>query len=127
MNHSKDNWADPWAFRPDRFLAESKDASQSGNKIETLQAFSIGPRNCIGRKYENPSPERFLFHCLLTRDELCSLAYAEMRLILARIIFHFDLKLADSTRWIERQREFGLWDRIPLNVYLTPAKRNSTL
>jgi hypothetical protein len=46
-----------------------------------------------------------------------------MRLILARIVYGFDLKLAeDSKKWIERQREFGLWDRIPLNVYLTPVR-----
>jgi len=56
MNHSKDNWVDPWAFHPDRFLADAKDASKSGNRIEALQAFSVGPRNCIGRKYERPSP-----------------------------------------------------------------------
>jgi cytochrome P450 len=38
-----------------------------------------------------------------------SLAYAEMRLILARIIYDFDLKLAeDSKNWIERQKAFPL-------------------
>lgn len=47
-----------------------------------------------------------------------------MRLIFARIIYHFDMKLHDETgRWIEKQSSYGLWDRIPLNVYLTPAKR----
>ena len=53
-----------------------------------------------------------------------SLAYAEMRLILARMLFEFDITLAeDSKRWIERQKAFVIWDRIPLNVYLTPAVR----
>ncbi|ORY67805.1 putative cytochrome P450 [Pseudomassariella vexata] len=80
-NHSKDNWL--------------------GNKLEALQAFSVGPWNCIGR----------------------NLSYAEMRLILARIIYHFDMTLAeDSERWIERQKSYALWDRIPLNVHLTPIK-----
>ncbi|KAI1846205.1 hypothetical protein JX265_010582 [Neoarthrinium moseri] len=98
MNHSKENWTDPWTFDPERFLADSK--TPSDNKLEALQAFSVGPRNCIGR----------------------NLAYAEMRLILARLIFDFDMKLADdSKRWIERQKAFPLWDRIPLNVYLTPV------
>lgn len=46
MNHSSENWADPWAFKPERFLEDIP-----GNKLEALQAFSVGPRNCIGRKY----------------------------------------------------------------------------
>ena len=46
-----------------------------------------------------------------------------MRLILAKIMFSFDLKLADgSERWIERQKTFNVWDRIPMNAYLTPVE-----
>lgn len=46
-----------------------------------------------------------------------------MRLILAKIMFSFDLKLADgSERWIERQKAFNVWDRIPMNAYLTPVE-----
>ncbi len=55
-----------------------------------------------------------------------SLAYAEMRLILARIIHEFDIELADDSKdWTGRQKAFALWDRIPLNVYLTPVKAES--
>ncbi|KAI1112770.1 isotrichodermin C-15 hydroxylase [Nemania sp. NC0429] len=101
MNHSEDNWADPWAFKPERFLGTSEEALEAGNKLEALQAFNVGPRNCIGR----------------------NLAYAEMRIILARIIFDFDLRLdAESADWIERQKSFALWDRVPLGVYLTPVR-----
>jgi hypothetical protein len=47
-----------------------------------------------------------------------------MRLILARIIYDFDMKLADDSKlWIERQKAFALWNRIPLNVYLTPVRQ----
>lgn len=47
-----------------------------------------------------------------------------MRLIMARIVYDFDMKLADDSKdWIKRQRAFSLWDRIPLNVYLTPVER----
>jgi len=46
-----------------------------------------------------------------------------MRLILARIVFDFDLKLAeDSKNWVERQKTFTLWDRKPLNVFFTPVQ-----
>ncbi|KAH8647387.1 putative cytochrome P450 [Xylariales sp. PMI_506] len=102
MYHSKDNWNEPWAFNPERFLVNSETAAKAGNNLDSLQPFSLGPRNCIGR----------------------NLAYAEMRLILARIIFDFDLKLADDSKeWIERQKSFMLWDRLPLNVYLTPRAK----
>ena len=64
---------------------------------------------------------------MLTRDPNSpknSLAYAEMRLILARIIFDFDMRLADDGKnWIDRQRGFTLWELVPLNVHLTPVKR----
>jgi len=41
-----------------------------------------------------------------------SLAYAEMRLILARLIYEFDMVLADgSQKWLERQGAFTIWDR----------------
>jgi hypothetical protein len=49
-----------------------------------------------------------------------------MRLILARLIYNFDLKIAeDSLDWIQ-QKFFLFWKKGPLNVYLTPvAKGNS--
>ncbi|RYP67847.1 hypothetical protein DL771_007024 [Monosporascus sp. 5C6A] len=102
INHSKDNWEDPWAFKPERFLRDADGAASSGDRLDALQPFNVGPRNCIGR----------------------NLAYAEMRLILARIVYDFDMKLADDSKdWIKRQKAFSLWDRIPLNVYLTPVQR----
>ncbi|RYP71152.1 hypothetical protein DL769_004740 [Monosporascus sp. CRB-8-3] len=102
INHSEDNWEDPWAFKPERFLRDADGAAASGDRLDALQPFNVGPRNCIGR----------------------NLAYAEMRLILARIVYDFDMRLADDSKdWIKRQKTFSLWDRIPLNVYLTPVQR----
>lgn len=44
-----------------------------------------------------------------------------MRTILARILWNFDIELAeDSKDWIERQRVYVLWEKLPLNIYLTP-------
>lgn len=58
--------------------------------------------------------------------QLHSLAFVEMRLVLASIIYNFDLKLSgDSQRWIERQKNFNVWDRVPLNVYLTLVEARS--
>lgn len=58
-------------------------------------------------------------------QRLLSLAYVEMRLILARLIWNFDMSLCDDSRdWISKQRVFILWEKNPLNVYLTPVNRD---
>ncbi|KAI8263511.1 Cytochrome P450 monooxygenase 1 [Colletotrichum sp. SAR 10_77] len=97
LSYIPDNWPDPWKFDPERFLESEK---TNANRLDSLQAFSVGPRNCIGR----------------------NLAYSEMRMVLARVIFDFDMALAPGNGdWIKRQRAYGLWDRVPLNVYLKPV------
>ncbi|KAK4240445.1 cytochrome P450 [Achaetomium macrosporum] len=101
INHSSENWEEPWKFNPDRFLRGEEEARKAGNILEASQPFSWGQRNCLGR----------------------SLAFAEMRMILARIVYDFDMKPGpDCHDWIGRQRTFPLWNRLPLNVYFTPAE-----
>ncbi|KXX75958.1 Isotrichodermin C-15 hydroxylase [Madurella mycetomatis] len=105
MNHSTSYWKDPWAFRPERFLHPKGAEAAGRDTIEALQPFSLGPRNCIGR----------------------NLAYAEMRLILANMIYHFDLKLADESKgWIDRQKAYPLWVKGPLDVYISPLSRGNS-
>ncbi|KAK0609726.1 isotrichodermin C-15 hydroxylase [Bombardia bombarda] len=107
MNHSSTNWKDPWAFRPERFLSRGSNEKDDGqaadfseDAIESFQPFNVGPRNCIG----------------------INLAYAELRLIMARVIYEFDLSLGEENDdWIEMQHAFSTWLKIPLNVYLKPV------
>ncbi|KAK2794590.1 hypothetical protein FQN52_008171 [Onygenales sp. PD_12] len=97
--HNPNHFTDPDTYHPERFLGDVRFAT---DKREVLQPFHVGPRNCIGR----------------------NLAYAEMRLILARLVFNFDLRLAvESTGWMQSQKIFNLWQRGPLKVYLTPVRR----
>ncbi|OJD14471.1 hypothetical protein AJ78_05182 [Emergomyces pasteurianus Ep9510] len=97
--HNEKFFTDPFAYHPERFLGDPKFAN---DKREVLQPFHIGPRSCLGR----------------------NLAYAEMRLILARLIYNFDLKLAtESANWISKQKVFLFYTKPPLNVYITPVKR----
>lgn len=50
-----------------------------------------------------------------------SLAYAEMRLILARIIWKFDMQLdRDSDNWNERSDIYLFWEKPALNIHLVP-------
>ncbi|KAK0734752.1 cytochrome P450 [Lasiosphaeria miniovina] len=101
ISHSRDHWAAPRPS-PERFLASDDEARRAGNRLEALQPFSSGPRSCIGRP----------------------LVYAEMRLILARIMFEIDdMKPHDadtsSSDWIRPLRGYPLWDRPPLKVRFT--------
>lgn len=98
-NHSSRNFTDPDKFAPERFLGDSRYAN---DKRSVVQPFSTGPRNCIGQ----------------------SLAWAELRTILARLVWHFDIEAVDtSDRW-EKQKVFVLWDKPSLMVKL--KARNTT-
>lgn len=47
-----------------------------------------------------------------------------MRLILARVLWNFDMTTAeDSKDWIKQQKIYMLWEKGPLNVHLTPRVR----
>lgn len=60
MHHSTQHWHDPYAFLPERFLHkfegrfgaddEAEEKSPFGDNLEALQPFSVGPRNCVGKK-----------------------------------------------------------------------------
>lgn len=55
---------------------------------------------------------------------LFSLAYVEMRVILARVLWNFDLTIAeDSTKWQEEEEVYTLWLKGELNFYLTPREK----
>ena len=53
-----------------------------------------------------------------------SLAYAEMRLILAKVLWNFDLELDErSRRWRDHMKLFILWEKPPMYVKLKPVLR----
>ncbi|OHW89503.1 cytochrome p450 [Colletotrichum incanum] len=94
--HSPENFTLPDLFIPERWLDDPRFAS---DRKDGFQPFSVGPRNCIGR----------------------NLAYAEMRLILARIIWNFDMRLSEDSRgWDEKSEVYLLWQKGPVRVFLSP-------
>ncbi|KAK3332925.1 cytochrome P450 monooxygenase [Cercophora scortea] len=102
LNYSTSNFADPEKFIPERWVEEGRDPKFDNDRREALQPFSVGPRNCIGK----------------------NLAYVEMRLILARLIWNFDLAVSDDEmwdNWITDSKAYNLWLKDPLPVRLTPA------
>ncbi|KAH8820182.1 cytochrome P450 [Xylogone sp. PMI_703] len=85
-------------FHPERFLDHP---DFSNDRLDALQPFHVGPRNCLGK----------------------NLAYSEMRLILARTIYNFDMRLDESSvNWV-KQKNFLMWQKGPLRVHLTPVTR----
>lgn len=55
--------------------------------------------------------------------QLDSLAYFEARLILAKVLWHFDLSLCDESRNWASQKVFLLWEETPLMVEVRPRKK----
>ena len=53
----------------------------------------------------------------------CSLANIEMRLILAKMLWHFDIGLAEPEKEWTDQMIYTTWEKIPLMITLTPVKR----
>ncbi|RDA93278.1 hypothetical protein CP533_2065 [Ophiocordyceps camponoti-saundersi (nom. inval.)] len=68
---SETNFTLPVEFHPERFLQDPKFAKDD---LSVLQPFSIGHRSCVGR----------------------GLAYAEIQLTLAKILYNFDFEVAAS-------------------------------
>ncbi|KAJ5540699.1 cytochrome P450 monooxygenase, partial [Penicillium frequentans] len=103
LYHNEKHFTDPNLYRPERFLGDPR---YEDDDFEILQPFNVGPRNCLGR----------------------NLAYAEMRMILARVIFNFDMKIAeDSKGWMERQYIYLFWQKDPLYVHLTPVNTDRSV
>ncbi|KAI0584465.1 cytochrome P450 3A4 [Pyrenophora tritici-repentis] len=100
-NLSTRNFKDPEKFVPERWLGDPK---YKDDKLSVMQPFGMGPTVCLGK----------------------NLAYVEMRVILAKCLFAFDMELDESVKsehWINKQRQFFLWEKPDLNVRLTPVKR----
>ena len=47
-----------------------------------------------------------------------SLAYFEMRSILARVLWNFDMEIEEESQGWTEQKEYTLWDKPPLWVRL---------
>ncbi|ODM19762.1 hypothetical protein SI65_04748 [Aspergillus cristatus] len=89
--------------RPDEFIPElwAKDRPpefQSDSR-SVFQPFSIGKRNCLGK----------------------NLAWAEMRMIIANLLWHYNLEelMPDSMEWIGKQKIYMLWEKPDLNIRIS--------
>ncbi|TKA22228.1 hypothetical protein B0A50_08097 [Salinomyces thailandicus] len=84
-------------WHPERWLGE---AEFRDDHLDALEPFSTGPRNCLGK----------------------NLAWHEMRLLLATVVLHLDMKLCPESMDWNDQRVFVLWEKKPLMCTLSPVK-----
>lgn len=101
--HSAKHFKEPDSFLPERWI----DPAYSSDVKKAVQPFSAGPRNCLGK----------------------NLAYMEMRLVVARLFWNFDLKSVDGAPLWEPSGEykykkaFLVWEKSPIMVTLENLRR----
>jgi cytochrome P450 len=96
-NRQSRNFRHPNSFIPERFLNHDSKTDD----LSAFQPFGLGRHSCIGIK----------------------LAYAEMRLVLARLLYVFDISLADEKDiwdWGE-QETYIFWEKKALRATLRQA------
>lgn len=77
----------------------------SDSRLKASQPFGQGHRSCFEK----------------------NLAYAELRLLLASLILHFDMEMVeDDGDWLEKCRVFIGWEKLPLMFLLTPVTALAT-
>ncbi|KAJ4289879.1 hypothetical protein N0V90_011212 [Kalmusia sp. IMI 367209] len=92
-HHDPQYFHDPDTFKPERWLSESSDIK------EASQPFSLGPRGCLGRNF----------------------AYAEMSLILAKMLWTYDVELVNVDINLPGQgRMHVMWWKPPMYIRFRP-------
>ena len=118
--HSPHNFHAPEKFAPERWLSDDSAAALYANdNKDVVQPFSVGPRNCLGK----------------------NLAWAEMQLVLSRLLWAYDVRWPEeggsdggaaekkgmgreiNKGWQSEQKLFGFWVKPPLMVCLEPVER----
>jgi cytochrome P450 len=102
LNRDPRYFHDATLFAPERWLAESISDTNSPyyhDQRQAIEPFSTGPRSCMGQH----------------------LAWAEMRLILSKLLFTFDFEAVQGEifRW-EELRTFLLVEKRPIYVRIKP-------
>ena len=84
------NFSDPQSFDPDRWLADMETSTKRHN-TDAFVPFGTGPRFCPGR----------------------NLALTEIKMVLAMLCRHFDLRLATPEIPVEEKLAFAM---VPINL-----------
>ncbi|KAF2836757.1 cytochrome P450 [Patellaria atrata CBS 101060] len=103
--HSPENFKNPDSFIPERWISDEYKSDQKG----ASRPFSLGPRGCIGK----------------------DLSYLEMRLVLARMIWNFDINSADKAEeWdpednMKNMKAYSTWQKPELKIRMCVVDRST--
>jgi cytochrome P450 len=104
LSRSPSKFYRPDDFLPERWLdsAKDKDSPFKDDQLSGAQAFSVGSWSCIGK----------------------GLAYGELRMVLARLVWNFELRVAPGGRNVkwDDQKCWFLTEKEPFDVELTPRR-----
>jgi cytochrome P450 len=101
--HNSAHFKEPDLFLPERWI----DPAYSSDLKKAVQPFSAGPRNCLGK----------------------NLAYMEMRLVVARLLWNFDIisidgaPLWDPSGEMKYKKAFMVWEKSPIMLQLNDLRR----
>lgn len=99
--NSSANFRNPGSFVPERWTGEMPE--YANDKKQAAQFFSTGPRNCIGR----------------------NLSYLETRLVIAKLLWHFDpVYVPSRENWLD-QKIFMVWQKPPMLAKLKPRQNTA--
>jgi len=102
---SATNFHEPDRFAPERWLEPDDldyDIRFASDDKAALKPFAYGTRDCIGK----------------------NLAYSEMRLIMSRLLWNFDVELVEGyENWIDGQNVFTIHQKGPLEIRLSRVQR----
>ncbi|KAI9038867.1 cytochrome P450 [Aspergillus affinis] len=95
---SPKHFKNPNQYVPERWL---NDPEYAQDNRAALQPFSYGPRSCVGQTF----------------------AYHEARIILATLLWHFDMSLCEeSIGWPDHLTVYMGWEKEPLMVRMQPRQ-----
>ncbi|KAL3424452.1 Isotrichodermin C-15 hydroxylase 7 [Phlyctema vagabunda] len=101
----RQNFLNPTEFIPERWIKDEPEG-QRGDRLETSLPFSYGPRGCLGK----------------------NLAYLEMRMVLAKLFWQYDLLWlnSDEVHWERDSKGYTLWEKPDLKVILRDHQSDET-
>ncbi|KAH8699008.1 cytochrome P450 [Talaromyces proteolyticus] len=88
----------PHKYAPERWL---RYPGFENDQLVASQPFYAGPRDCIGK----------------------GLAWAEMRVLISKFFWNFDVELLPESSGWDQQKVYIIWEKKPLWVKLAPVKK----
>ncbi|KAB8304416.1 hypothetical protein EYC80_003818 [Monilinia laxa] len=103
--HNEDYFTDAYEFHPERWLPPTHplyNPRYANDNKDASKPFSLGPRACLG----------------------VNLAYMEMRVVLAKLVWAFDWKLVNTDLdWFRDAKNIALWNNPNLMVKFSAVQR----